>query len=122
MEVSVNIYEIGNDTINAMKKASLDIDTNNINDMSKVINNLKSSVEKYHKYSNIGFFGGIFYSEIEIKANITIAMINFESNLEKGETVLKNLENQFYHIQDLHDNLQKINSQFEQDLISYYDE
>lgn len=116
MNITVNVFEIGNDTIEEMKSMSSDQSNENLESMAKVINGLKSSVEKYHKYSTIGFWGKLFTSDLEIKANITIAMINFESNLEKGSVFLNRLKTQYEQFDNLYHRLEQINQKFSDDI------
>lgn len=116
MDTNTGIFAVGVTTIDKMNTITMEITSDNLERMSSVIVNLKSAVEKYKKYSTIGFWGKIFKSDIEIKANITIAVIDFENLLDKGSNLVTVLSNQYESFAKLYDSLKDLHTQFDEDI------
>ena len=83
---NIDIFIVGNDTIDKMNElsSSVSLEDTNSSEMASIISRLKTSVDRFHTYSNIGTIKKIFTftSDIEIEANIKIAHIEFESLLK----------------------------------------
>lgn len=110
------MFTIGNDTIEKMNSIKVDIKTDNLDQMSKVINNLKSSIERYKKFSNPGFFRKLFSNKLEIQANITISIMNFENSLDSGEEIRDKLQNQYESFQESMNQLKNIFDEFSKNI------
>lgn len=106
------MFTIGNDTIEKMNKIKVEIDSTDLDQMSGVIIILKNSVDRYKEYSDIGFFKKMFTNKLEIQANITIAVINFENALEKGDVIRKRLIEQYSLFENCSSDLKKIYDEF----------
>lgn len=110
------MFTIGKDTIEKMNSIKVEIKTDNLDQMSKVINNLKSSIERYKKFSNPGFFRKLFSNKLEIQANITISIINFENSLDNGAEIRKKLQNQYDSFQESMNQLKNIFDEFSKNI------
>lgn len=110
------MFTIGNDTINKMNCIKVEIQTNDIDQMSRVIGTLKSSIDRYKKFSNVGFFKKMFSSKLEIQANITISVINFESALDSGHSVRERLQKQYDSFEKSSIQLKNIFDEFSKNL------
>lgn len=116
MDMNSGIFAVGVKTIDKMNNISIEITNDNSERLSLVINGLKSSIEKYKKYSTIGWWGKLFTSDIEIQANITIAVIDFENLLEKGDKLVIQLHEQYNTFNALYKNLKTLHDNFNDDI------
>lgn len=116
-DMNTGIFAVGTATIDSMNKITIEISNDESDQLAKVITGLKSSVERYKKFSQVGFFGKIFTSDIEIQANITIAVIDFENLLDKGANIITSLNSQYNGFTSLYDDLKNIHDQFDRDII-----
>lgn len=116
-DMNTGIFAVGTATIDSMNKITIEISNDGSDRLAKVITGLKSSVERYKKFSQVGFFGKMFTSDIEIQANITIAVIDFENLLDKGANIITSLNSQYNGFTSLYDDLKNIHDQFDQDII-----
>lgn len=110
------MFTIGNDTIEKMNSIKVEIKTDNLDQMSKIIGILKSSIDRYKKFSNPGFFRKLFSNKLEIQANVTISIINFENSLDNGDEIRKKLQNQYDSFQNSVDQLKNIFNEFTKNL------
>ncbi len=118
MDVTINIFEIGESNIAEMNKLSSKLDNVDGEQMANVITTLGTSIKKYKKYSTIGFFGKMFNSDLEIQANITIALLNFETALDRGDNLVSSLQKQYDNYRQLHQDLSGIYQKFNDDITS----
>lgn len=129
------LFQSGNDQIKQMNRIVSDDSVSNstMAAMGNVIVSLKSSIERYKKYSTIGPIKKMFTSDIEINARIIIAQYEFEKYLTQGATISQTLQNQVEQcdtmyrdlegiqrsfsiaIQQIDDNISKFNSRHEYD-------
>ena len=118
---NIDIFIVGNDTIDKMNElsSSVSLEDTNSSEMASIISRLKTSVDRFHTYSNIGTIKKIFTftSDIEIEANIKIAHIEFESLLKNGSVVLSRLQNQYNLFDTLYIDLKKIYDTFTSDIL-----
>ena len=118
---NIDIFIVGNDTIDKMNElsSSVSLEYTNSSEMASIISRLKTSVDRFHTYSNIGTIKKIFTftSDIEIEANIKIAHIEFESLLKNGSVVLSRLQNQYNSFDALYIDLKKIYDTFTSDIL-----
>ena len=118
---SIDIFIVGNDTIDKMNElsSSVSLEDTNSSEMVSIISGLKKSVDRFHTYSNIGIIKKIFTftSDIEIEANIKIAHIEFESLLKNGSFILSQLQNQYDSFDTLYIDLKKIYDTFTSDIL-----
>ena len=118
---NIDIFIVGNDTIDKMNElsSSVSLEDTNSSEMASIISRLKTSVDRFHTYSNIGTIKKIFTftSDIEIEANIKIARIEFESLLKNGSVVLSRLQNQYNSFDVLYIDLKKIYDTFTSDIL-----
>lgn len=110
------MFTIGNETIEKMNLIKVEIKTDNLDQMSKIIGTLKSSIDRYKKFSNLGFFRRMFSNKLEIQANITISIINFENSLDSGHDIRNKLQKQYDSFQNSVDQLKNIFNEFSQNL------
>lgn len=116
MESEEYVFSIGKTTLAEMSHSTKILSDEAVNNMSAVIMNLKDSLDRYRKFSTIGFFGKMFTSKLEIKANITISLIQFEMNLEKGSNYQDRLQVQYESFKQLKNKASNIVSKFNDDL------
>ena len=118
---NIDIFIVGNDTIDKMNElsSSVSLEDTNSSEMASIISRLKTSVDRFHTYSNIGTIKKIFTftSDIEIEANIKIAHIEFESLLKNGSFILSQLQNQYDSFDTLYIDLKKIYDTFTSDIL-----
>ena len=118
---NIDIFIVGNDTIDKMNElsSSVSLEDTNSAKMVSIISGLKKSVDRFHTYSNIGTIKKIFTftSDIEIEANIKIAHIEFESLLKNGSFILSQLQNQYDSFDTLYIDLKKIYDTFTSDIL-----
>lgn len=113
----VDIFDVGNDTIDRMNSlSSYSIEDTHSNKMVNIIEGLKRSVDRFHSYSNIGYFKKLFTSAIEIEANIKIAHVEFETLLKSGNVVSVMLKNQYASFGKLYKDLKETTEQFNEDI------
>lgn len=113
----VDIFDVGNDTIDRMNSlSSYSIEDTHSNKMVNIIEGLKRSVDRFHSYSNIGYFKKLFTSAIEIEANIKIAHVEFETLLKSGNVVSVQLKNQYASFGKLYKDLKETTEQFNEDI------
>lgn len=117
VDMNTGIFSVGVSTIEKLNKISLEIKTDNIDDMVSTVNTLKLSLNRFKKYTEIGWFGKLFTSDIEIKANISISMFEFENMIKKGAILRSNMECQYNTFGELHTNLKNLFEGFNEDLI-----
>lgn len=110
------MFTIGNETIEKMNLIKVEIKTDNLDQMSKIIGTLKSSIDRYKKFSNLGFFRRMFSNKLEIQANITISIINFENSLDSGHDIRNKLQKQYDSFQNSVDQLKNIFNEFTKNL------
>lgn len=110
------IFNAGNKAIDRMNSISLEIDSTNTGRMVNVINSMKRSLDRYREYSDIGFFGRMFKNDLEIKANLTISIINLDIALNDGTSVLKSLHHQYEVLNSFRDSIDMIFNELEEDI------
>ena len=114
---TIDIFVVGNDTIDRMNSLSgYSIEDTHSNKMVNVIEGLKRSVDRFHDYSNIGYFRKMFTSAIEIEANIKIAHVEFETLLKNGASVFDQLKHQYSSFGRLYKDLKDTTEQFNEDI------
>jgi hypothetical protein len=118
---NIDIFIVGNDTIDKMNElsSSVSLEDTNSSEMASIISRLKTSVDRFHTYSNIGTIKKIFTftTDIEIEANIKIAHIEFETLLKDGSFILSQLQNQYDSFDALYIDLKKIYDTFTSDIL-----
>jgi len=60
--------------------------------MSNLIKNLSNVLNRYKKYSEIGWFGRLFTNESIINANIMLCQFEFKSTMNKGLVIKKDID------------------------------
>ena len=116
MDMNTGIFAVGVKTIDKMNTISMEISNEDAEQMSNVIMGLKNSVEKYKKYANIGWWGKIFTSALEVQTNMTIAVLDFENLMKKGDALTKSLSSQYDAFYSLHADLKNLHDQFDADI------
>lgn len=112
-----DIFIVGNDTIDAMNTLTTKVrESSDSAKMVSVINGLKKSVDRFHSYSNIGFFKKMFTTNIEIEANIKIAHIEFETLLKNGSNIYSQLKSQYESFDMLYRELEEVHNKFNDDI------
>lgn len=114
-------FDIGTDTIKEMNSISASIDNVYGEQMSRVISNLKTSADRFKKYSTMGVIGKMLNSSLEIEANITISVMNFETYLNKGANISEHLERQYKMYGEMYTRLNQIHDKFENDITTIED-
>ena len=109
------IYYIGDDTIARMNKI-VKTSSNFDNEMGDVIIRLRNAIDRYKKYSNINWWLRLWYSELEIRAKVSISMIEFDSLLKKGKLIQTNLLKQYQVFEDSRNQLISLNEMFNDDI------
>lgn len=118
--MSFDIEFIGNKNISQLSDITIDLPTEDINKMSSVLENIKKSVDRYKKYSNIGFFGKLFTRDIIIKAQLSISIINIELALKNGINIKKILIDQYNNLCVAQESINSIDISSDIDMIDEY--
>lgn len=121
MDMNTGIFAIGVKTIDKMNTITMTVSNEDAEQMTKVILSLKGAVDKYKKYSSISWIGKIFTSALEVQANMTIAVLDFQNLMEKGGNLTVKLSKQYDSFYKLHEDLKELNENFNNDIINIDD-
>lgn len=92
-DVIEEVFDLINVNLDLINSKSKKLDSINSHiGMSNLISNLSNVLNRYKKYSDIGWFGRLFTNDTIINANIVLCQFEFKSTMNKGVVIKKNID------------------------------